>query len=137
MKFYVAYGSNLNLKHMSTCCPNAKVFGTSTLQDYELLFRARKLDENSYLTIEKRAGANVPVAIWQVNEADELALDDYEDYPDLYYKKELRLDVLTETGEVKNLDCFVYIMYEDKLVTLPSNDYLELCLEGYRNFNFD
>lgn len=86
MKFYVAYGSNLNLKHMSTCCPNAKVFGTSTLQDYELLFRARKLDENSYLTIEKRAGANVPVAIWQVNEADELALDDYEDYPDLYYK---------------------------------------------------
>lgn len=137
MKFYIAYGSNLNLEHMSRCCPNAKILGSSILYDYALLFRARNTNENSYLTIEPCLGATVPVAIWQVDELDELALDDYEDYPELYYKKNIKLDVYTTASTIENVDCFVYIMYEDKPVTLPSDDYLEICLAGYKDFSFN
>ena len=44
MKYYLAYGSNLNLNEMKVRCPSAKMIGSTILKDYELIFR------NSYLT---------------------------------------------------------------------------------------
>lgn len=32
-KYYLAYGSNLNLEHMAHRCPNAKVVGTTILEN--------------------------------------------------------------------------------------------------------
>lgn len=33
-KYYIAYGSNLNVKQMKFRCPGAKVVGTSVIKDY-------------------------------------------------------------------------------------------------------
>ena len=87
MKYYLAYGSNLNVRQMMHRCPGAKPVGTMVLEGYELLFKGSKT--GSYLTIEKKIGGKVPVGIWQVSEQHEKALDRYEGFPVFYYKKEI------------------------------------------------
>ena len=42
MKYYVAYGSNLNREQMAHRCPEAKLVGTGMLSNYEMVFRAKK-----------------------------------------------------------------------------------------------
>ena len=37
--YYVAYGSNLNLRQMRYRCPTAKLCGTGQLKNYELQFK--------------------------------------------------------------------------------------------------
>ena len=101
-KFYLAYGSNLNVKQMQFRCPDARIVGTAEIPNYQLLFKGSKT--GSYLTIEPKQGCTVPAAVWSVSERDELALDRYEGYPHFYYKTELELP-LAETG--KKLTAFV------------------------------
>ena len=47
-RYYIAYGSNLNVRQMRMRCPSARIIGTSVLKDYELLFKGSKT--GSYLT---------------------------------------------------------------------------------------
>lgn len=74
-KFYLAYGSNLNVKQMQFRCPDARIVGTAEIPNYQLLFKGSKT--GSYLTIEPKQGCTVPAAVWSVSERDELALDRY------------------------------------------------------------
>ena len=135
-KYYIAYGSNLNIAKMEKRCPTAKVVGTSVIEDYQLLFKGSK--RGFYLTIEAKKGAKVPVAIWEITKSDEIALDDYEGYPSLYYKKEMILDIKSIHSEVvKRSEAFVYIMQEEQKLGIPSEDYVKACLEGYQAFGFD
>ena len=90
-RYYLAYGSNLNIRQMKYRCPSARVVGTAELKDYRLLFKGSKT--GSYLTVEPDDGMKVPVGVWEVSSEDETALDRYEGFPDFYYKKELILDI--------------------------------------------
>lgn len=135
-RYYIAYGSNLNVKQMKVRCPLAQIVGTSTIEDYELLFKGSKT--GFYLTIEKKNGSKVPVAVWKVTPSDELALDRYEGFPNFYYKKEMTLPIKgIKSGEIRNRKVFVYIMHEDRPLGLPNASYISTCIEGYRNFGFD
>ncbi len=134
-RYYIAYGSNLNIRQMRMRCPGARVIGTSEVKDYELLFKGSKT--GSYLTIEPKAGASVPVAVWEVTERDEMALDHYEGFPDFYYKAEMVLPVKgIKTGKVRRRRVFVYIMHEERSLGLPSASYVTVCREGYDAFGF-
>ncbi|MGN8742000.1 gamma-glutamylcyclotransferase family protein [Catenibacterium mitsuokai] len=135
-RYYIAYGSNLNIPQMRMRCPGARIIGTSVIEDYQLLFKGSKT--GSYLTIEPMEGAEVPVVIWEVTETDEKALDRYEGYPNFYYKKEMTLDIRgIRTGKVRRRDAFVYIMHEERELGIPSWYYVNTCLDGYRAFGFD
>lgn len=135
-RYYIAYGSNLNIPQMRMRCPGARIIGTSVIKDYQLLFKGSKT--GSYLTIEPMEGAEVPVVIWEVTETDEKALDRYEGYPNFYYKKEMTLDIKgIRTGKVRRRDAFVYIMHEERELGIPSWYYVNTCLDGYRAFGFD
>lgn len=135
-RYYIAYGSNLNIPQMRMRCPGARIIGTSVIEDYQLLFKGSKT--GSYLTIEPMEGAEVPVVIWEVTETDEKALDRYEGYPNFYYKKEMTLDIKgVRTGKVRRRDAFVYIMHEERELGIPSWYYVNTCLDGYRAFGFD
>ena len=135
-RYYIAYGSNLNIQQMVLRCPNSRVIGTSEIPNYELLFKGSKT--GSYLTIERKEGASVPVAIWEVTAEDEKALDRYEGYPNFYYKTEMRLPVKgIRTGKVREKTAFAYIMHEDRQLGVPSWGYVDICVEGYRTFRFD
>lgn len=135
-RYYIAYGSNLNIEQMKFRCPTAKVVGISEIHDYRLLFKGSQT--GAYLTIEPCMGSSVPVAVWEVTADDELSLDRYEGYPRFYYKAEMELSVISIDGSrVKRLPAFVYIMHEDRQVGIPMQYYVDTCLEGYRAFSFD
>ena len=42
-----------------------------------------------------------------------------------------------ETGEVRTLNAFLYIMHEDRSLGLPTGGYVDVCRQGYRDFGFD
>ena len=135
-RYYIAYGSNLNIQQMLMRCPGARIIGTSAIDNYRLLFKGSKT--GSYLTIEPKDGGIVPVAVWSVTARDEAALDRYEGFPTFYYKVEMKLPITgIKTGKIRMRDAFVYIMHEDRPLGLPSEYYLETCLQGYRSFGFD
>lgn len=135
-RYYIAYGSNLNIRQMQRRCPGARVIGTSEIGNYRLLFKGSRT--GSYLTIEPKEGSSVPVAAWSVTDADEAALDRYEGFPAFYYKAEMRLPIKgIRTGKIRMRNVFVYIMHEERPLGLPSEFYLETCLQGYRSLGFD
>lgn len=134
-KYYLAYGSNLNIRQMRYRCPTAKPIGITAIPNYELLYKGSKT--GSYLTIEKKKGSLVPIAVWEVTAADEKRLDAYEGYPNFYYKKEMKLPVRLANGKTKKLTAFIYIMHEERELGCPSLAYIRTCKEGYRNFGFD
>lgn len=135
-RYYIAYGSNLNVRQMRMRCPKARIIGTSTVPDYELLFKGSQT--GAYLTIEQKAGESVPVAVWETTETDEAALDRYEGFPAFYYKAEMELPIVgIRTGKLRNRKVYVYIMHEDRKLGIPSWSYIQTCLEGYRAFGFD
>lgn len=135
-RYYIAYGSNLNVRQMMMRCPSARIIGTSELEDYRLMFKGSMT--GSYLTVEPEEGSSVPVAVWSVTDQDELALDRYEGFPSFYYKKELVLPIKgIKTGKVRRRRVFVYIMHEERKFGVPSYYYMRTCAEGYRYFGFD
>lgn len=118
-RLYIAYGSNLNVRQMKTRCPNAKILGTAKLKGWELLFKGSK--SGSYLTIEKKENAIVPVVIWEVDKTDKKALDRYEGYPTFYYKKDIKVQYKgIRTGNRRTVTAFAYIMHEERQIGVPS-----------------
>lgn len=125
-KYYLAYGSNLNLNQMRRRCPNAKKVGSFLLKGYELEFRY-------YLTIKKKQNTEVPLGIFEIDDKDELSLDRYEGYPTHYRKEYLEVEL-----DGKPIKALVYIMNEEiRGVMVPDTFYLRACLEGYKDFDFD
>lgn len=129
-KYYIAYGSNLNLPQMKQRCPTAKVVGPSEIEGYELLFRGSKT--GAYATIETCEGSKVPVLIWSVKPADELALDRYEGYPRFYGKEAMDLEVADQ-----QVSAFVYVMTDGLQLGVPSEYYLKTIEDGYATAGFD
>lgn len=122
MKYYLAYGSNLNKEQMEKRCPGAVPVGTMMLKGYELKFKGP-------LTIEKKRGGRVPLGVWEVNEENEKALDHYEGFPMFYHKEELTIS--------KGKKGFIYIMNERLGRNGTSRHYFDVCKQGYKDFGLD
>ena len=135
-RYYLAYGSNLNVEQMKYRCPSATIIGKGLIDGYRLMFKGSKT--GSYLTIEKAKGHKVPVGVWKVSDTDEIALDKYEGYPDFYYKKEIKINYKSlKDNQIKNTNAFIYIMHEDRKLGIPTSYYLGVCIKGYIRFHFD
>lgn len=135
-RYYLAYGSNLNVDQMRWRCPDARALGTAEIADYRLLFKGSKT--GSYLTIEPQEGSKVPVAVWEVSTVDEERLDRYEGFPTFYYKKDMKITYTDiRSRKKRTVNAFVYIMHEDRSLAIPTSSYMETCLLGYYDFGFD
>ena len=135
-RYYLAYGSNLNMEQMQYRCPGAVPLGTAELEGYRLLFKGSKT--GSYLTIEKAEGYCVPVGVWSVTAEDEERLDHYEGFPHFYYKTELDITYMgLVSKKAHRVKAFVYIMQEDRPFGIPSHMYVSTCSQGYADFGFD
>lgn len=135
-KYYVAYGSNLNVKQMAYRCPTAKIAGIGDLRGWELAFRGSRT--GAYLTILQKKGSTVPVGIWEITEDDEKSLDRYEGFPTFYYKRQVKVEMMSYlTGTKKTVEAMVYIMHEDRKDAVPSTDYVRTCLDGCDDFLID
>lgn len=98
---YIAYGSNMVEKQMAFRCPNARLIGTGYLPNHRLEFYLHATVERS-----RAMGAKVPVAVWEIDAADEKSLDRYEGYPN-YYTKHRRTVVMDDGSKIEGM---VYIM---------------------------
>ncbi len=125
MKYYFAYGSNLNLVEMKNRCKDSIYFGSIFLNDYELIF-------NKFLTIIPSKNNKVPIGIFKISDSDELNLDIYEEYPSLYKKELIKINFNDEI-----IEGLIYIMNDFYKLEKPSKSYFNRCLVGYKNLNFD
>ena len=138
MKYYLAYGSNLNLVQMFRRCPHARVIGHTSLPGMRLVFRGSKT--GSYLTVEPGEAASVPCGVFAIQDDDELALDHYEGYPVFYQKQTLHVPEVMAVGTkdvvLRATDAMIYTMPTDHRLGLPSTYYWKVCKQGYRDFHF-
>lgn len=126
MKYYLAYGSNLNKKQMKNRCPDAVPVGSCIVNDYELVFRG-------VATIEPKPGASVQCGIWKISADDERSLDRYEGYPRLYVKQDFQVTV-----KGKTVRAMAYVMVDGiRRLSPPSTGYLLTIAEGYDDFGLD
>ena len=118
---YIAYGSNMNTDQMAHRCPDAKLLGTGKLLGYRLSFYVHATVERS-----RTKGSYVPVAVWEITQADEERLDRYEGFPNYYTKEERPIQMIKGT-RVKGI---VYIM-KLKRCGLPTGQYYHGILSAY------
>lgn len=127
---YIAYGSNLNIRQMALRCPDAQAIGTGVIQNYRLTFKA--LGSNAFATIEPCEGESVPVSVWTISRRDEAALDRYEGVPTHYTKEFMEVAM---NGEI--VSGLVYVMNPRAVPHLPSKEYFDAVLSGYRSFGMN
>lgn len=129
-RFYIAYGSNLNLEQMARRCPTARVVKASFLHNHRLMFRGKS---TAAATVEEHRGNKVPVLIWQLQPSDEHNLDIYEGFPHLYRKETLKVTV-----NGRRVRAMVYIMNERlHPYDTPSRSYFDTIRQGYKDSGFD
>ena len=123
IKYYFAYGSNMNHEHMKFRCPKSKYIGTYTLPEYELVFR-------SVADVQQSEGSSVNGALFAITEECERSLDRYEGYPNLYTKKYVNRwhDDMNKFTPQKIM---FYSMVDKDLVYPPSEGYLGTIVKGY------
>ena len=124
MKYNIAYGRNLDLKRMAERCPHCVLAGKTFLKDWQIAFK-------QYITLEKCKGAVVPVAVWEIDEKAEEELDLIEEYPSLYRKEYVEIEL-----NGKKEKASVYLINDTK-PKYPDRKYLKKLLIGYNDFNFD
>ena len=129
-RLYVAYGSNLNFEQMKYRCPTAKLYDTGIIEGYELQFKGEPTC--AFATIAPKENASVPVAVWEIQPRDEMALDRYEGYPSHYFKQNVPVQL---GGE--EVSAMVYIMNLKRQFGMPSPHYYQAVLEGYHDCGLD
>lgn len=135
--YYIAYGSNLNLRQMSYRCQDARLMATGILKNYELLFRGR--NGICYCTIEPHRGMCVPIGIFEVSERDRQCLDRYEGYPTHYKRISIKpTEVELFTCERMQRSMFVYVMNKNiGQLGYPSQHYWDVVRQGYYDCGLD
>ena len=125
-RLYIAYGSNMDKYQMNIRCPNAKVFGKTYLEDWELTMP-------HYANIERKSGKKTPAHVWQITKRDETALNRYEGYPNCYDKINIIVNI-----DGKRVSAMAYVMTEEykKIKKSTRKGYKEQILRGYLDAGF-
>lgn len=127
---YLAYGSNMNTKQMDVRCPTARLVGSTTLKDCELIFQG--INGGAYATIRKNPGKETPVLIWELDGIAESRLDNYEGYPTFYGKVYFRIELNGKPTRV-----MAYTMKRGFPMGVPDRHYYEGIMAGYLAAGFD
>ena len=121
---YFAYGSNLNHFQIKRRCKDSKFLKKINLKDFRLTFRSKYRAAD----IEPKKNSIVSGALFEISKSDEKKLDLYEDFPKLYkkfyffyYKKKI----------------MTYIMVKKTSFRFPTERYLNVIKEGYKNCKLD
>ena len=126
---YFAYGSNLNHHQMKNIrCLGSKYLKVFFLKDYKLKFcHPNKSNKFGYGNVIKKKGSKVVGAIWDITKKHEKILDNYEQFPNIYQKKNFYL------GGKKIM---FYIMYK-YFFKDPPKSYIDTINKGYEDCNID
>ena len=120
MLYYFAYGSNLHHLQMKRRCPNCRFIRKIILHNYNLAFRSKY----GAADIEKKIGKKVYGALYIISKTAEKRLDVYEEYPTLYKKMYFKYN---------NKKVMTYIMSKKTKLVPPTNKYLNVIKQGYKD----
>tara|TARA_Y100000994_G_C15461643_1_gene347113 strand:+ start:124 stop:531 length:408 start_codon:yes stop_codon:yes gene_type:complete len=121
---YFAYGSNLNHFQMKRRCKDSIFIKKYELKGYRLNFRSKYRAAD----IEKKKNSKVVGAIFEISKSDEKKLDVYEDFPTLYTKIYFKY---------YNKKVMSYIMVRKSKFRYPTEKYLNVIKQGYKDCNLD
>lgn len=126
---YAAYGSNLHPARLAERLPSAQLLGTGYLQQWSLRFHKRSRDESGKCTTLP-GSEGVYFAIFDISDADKLALDRIEGLGDGYAGLSLNISPFG--------DCVTYVAEESHLdeSLRPYDWYRSLVLAGARFHGF-
>lgn len=127
--YYFAYASNLNRRQMSERCPDSKPKFIATLPNHKLIFAGwtRKWYGGT-ASIKPTKGEKVIGAVYEVSESCLAKLDMHEGSK---YRRR-PVTVFTEFGEP--VETVTYIMREQSEEEQPSQEYLEVIQQGYKDW---
>jgi gamma-glutamylcyclotransferase (GGCT)/AIG2-like uncharacterized protein YtfP len=117
---YFAYGMNTNLGQMAVRCPKAQTLGHAVLPNYEFRFarHADILENDEYY---------VDGVLWDITDDCLKSLDALEGYPFYYDRKEV-----TVIHNNKSVKAITYFMLPGNIDSMPSQGYLDMLYEGYK-----
>ena len=121
---YFAYGSNLNHFQMKRRCKDSIFIKKYELRGYRLNFRSKYRAAD----IEKNKKSSVQGALFEISKSDEKKLDVYEDFPILYTKMYFKY---------YNKKVMSYIMVRKSKFRYPTEKYLNVIKQGYKDCNLD
>ena len=130
MKYYFAYGSNMNPNRMEERGAYFRSYRRAVLKGYKLRFNKRSIKGFGCANIEPAENQVVEGVLYELENPEEAIneLDYYEGYPSHYGRKVLT--VVTEDGE--EVDAIVYIanpeVVDDSLK--PTKNYLSNLLKA-------
>ena len=129
--YYFAYASNLNRKQMSERCPDSSPLFKAVLPNYRLIFAGwRRKWQGGVATIKPSRDDKVFGAVYEISERCLRVLDGFEDYPAVY--NHLNVLVFKDDGEA--VEAVTYIKREQSEETKPSQEYLTVIRQGYRDW---
>ena len=130
---YFAYGSNMDADQMIERCPSTRYVGTAVLPKHRLAFTgysaARK---GAVATVLRHRRHEAHGIVWLISQADLLKLDRFEGTPNVYKRSVMTVELEDST----KIDAFIYKKI-NKRQGLPSADYVQNILNGYRMFCLD
>ncbi len=121
---YFAYGSNLHHYQMKRRCKDSLFIKKINLKNFRLTFRSKYRAAD----IEPKKNSLVPGGLFEISKSDEKKLDVYEDYPILYRKY-----YFNYYGK----QVMTYIMTKKTSFRFPTERYLNVIKEGYKNCGLD
>lgn len=129
--YYFAYGSNMDWQQMQRRCPSAKFVCVGRLSDYLFaIARHSRLRDCGTATIVAQSGSEVWGVVYDVSDADLLALDAFEDG----YRREIIFVTAMDDGNAP-FHALVYIAEREQNVPLPNPAYKRHILDGARRWN--
>lgn len=128
MKYYFAYGANMDLDRMLDRCPNAKFIEAGELKGYRFIINTRGV-----ASIVPESTSSVFGIIWTITEEDEAFLDHFEGVKGGWYSK--YTVTVCEIVEHNRHDCLVYVTSDSK-EGKPIVDYFHNIIKWVKNYQF-
>ncbi len=125
-----AYGTNISREEMKSHSENALFIGYGELHDFELKFRG--FPGHAIATLEKKKGATLPVAIYDLTPTDRFTIDNFEKFPYAYVRLKAKA---TLNGKI--LKGFVYVLKIKLQPGIPNDEYMKAFRLAYFEADFD
>lgn len=134
MKYYFAYGSNMDESQMRERCPESQLVGPALLKDHRVaftIFSPRR--KCGCADVVPSPGQTAPGLLYKVSERDIENLDHYENVADNIYRQ---IEVQVVTNDGTTIPCVAYAVVHKEDGLRPSRAYLGIMQDAANKFSF-
>jgi cation transport regulator ChaC len=128
MRYYFAYGSNMDEDQMASRCPGSQLFGRAQLPRHSFL-----INERGVASVIPAQDSVTHGLLWTITPAGEKALDRYDGAARGHYVKDF-VDVQPD-GSGETVQALIYLA-SNKRPGVPRSGYLERIIQAAREHGF-